>query len=174
MTTATLQCNSNATAMVMDGNGRCNGYAMATIAMERGSNGGGTPTSNSCHRRMLTRYGRASVHLELSSFGYKYGAPLYCLRDGFTYAHPLPPLDVRDLDHAPGHVSKFNGLSYLVRWPLLNPPGGRVNDNRWYDCDSDCNNEDVYRDDGGGVVDDDGKRGRQWMQSDEMMCSSTR
>jgi len=32
--------------------------------------------------------------------------------DGFTYARPLPPLDVRDLDRAPGHVSKFNGLSY--------------------------------------------------------------
>jgi len=46
------------------------------------------------------------------SFGYKYGAPPHRLRDGFTYARPLPPLYMRDLDHVLGHVSKFNGLSY--------------------------------------------------------------
>jgi len=38
--------------------------------------------------------------------------PPHRSRDDFTYARPLPPLDVRDLDRAPGHVSKFNGLSY--------------------------------------------------------------
>ena len=38
--------------------------------------------------------------------------PPHRSREGFTYAHPLLPLGVRDLDRAPGHVSKFNGLSY--------------------------------------------------------------
>jgi len=61
---------------------------------------------------MLTHYVRESAHLELSSSGYKYGAPPHRSREGFTYARPLPPLDVRDLDRAPRHVSKFNGLSY--------------------------------------------------------------
>ncbi|KAL3808397.1 hypothetical protein ACHAXA_009838 [Cyclostephanos tholiformis] len=69
---------------------------------------------------MLAHHGKASVHLELESFGYKYGAPPHA-RNGFTYTRPLPPLDIRDLDRALGHVSKFNGLSYLVRRSLLNP-----------------------------------------------------
>ena len=33
----------------------------------------------------------------------------------------MPPIDIRDLTRAPGHVSKFNGLSYLVKRSLLNP-----------------------------------------------------
>ena len=94
--------------------------------MERGGNSGGAPMSNGHHRGMLAHYGRASVHLELSSFEYKYGAAPHRLRDGFTYAHPLLTLDMRDLDRVSGHVSKFNGLSYLVRRSLLNPPGGRA------------------------------------------------
>jgi hypothetical protein len=61
---------------------------------------------------MLVHYVRESMHLELSSFGYRYVAPPHRSRNSFTYARPLPPLDVRDLDRAPGHVSKFNGLSY--------------------------------------------------------------
>jgi hypothetical protein len=81
-------------------------------AMERGGNGGGAPTSDGRHCGMLAHYVRESVHLELLSFGYKYGAPPHRSQDDFTYARPLPPLDVRDLDRTPGHVSKFNGLSY--------------------------------------------------------------
>ncbi|KAL7528775.1 hypothetical protein ACHAWF_002705 [Thalassiosira exigua] len=69
---------------------------------------------------MLAAFGKASIHVELVSFGYKYGAPSHS-RKGFTYAHPLPPIDVRDLDRAPGNVAKFNGLSYLVKRALLNP-----------------------------------------------------
>ena len=86
---------------------------------------------------MLAHHGKASVHLELESFGYKYGAPPHA-RNGFTYTHPLPPLDVRDIDRAPGHVSKFNGLSYLVRRSLLNPSrqdDGDENDEGWVEGD---------------------------------------
>jgi len=104
--------DGDAPATVMDGDGRSDGNATATTAMERRGDGGGAPTSDGRHRSMLAHYVRESVHLELSSFGYKYGAPPHRSQDGFTYAHPLLPLDVRDLDRAPGHVSKFNGLSY--------------------------------------------------------------
>ena len=77
------------------------------------------------------------------SFGYKYRAPPHRSRDAFTYARPLTPLYMRDLDRAPGHVSKFNGLSY---------------------------NNDIYGDDGwGGDDDDEGKGRRQGSQSDEAM-----
>ena len=74
---------------------------------------------------VLAHYDKAFIHLELMSFGYKYGAPSHA-RNGFTYTHPLPPLDIRDLDRAPGHISKFNGLQYLVRRSLLNP--SKLND----------------------------------------------
>ena len=69
---------------------------------------------------MLAPFGKASIHLEVVSFGYKYGAPSQS-RKGFTYSHPLPPIDVRDLDRAPGNVAKFDGLSFLVKRSLLNP-----------------------------------------------------
>ena len=69
---------------------------------------------------MLAPFEKAFVHLELVSFGFKYGAPSHS-KKGFTYAHPLPPIDTRDLERAPPHVAKFNGLSYLVKKALLNP-----------------------------------------------------
>ena len=69
---------------------------------------------------MLAPFEKAFIHLELVSFGFKYGAPSHS-KKGFTYAHPLPPIDARDLERAPAHVAKFNGLSYLVKKALLNP-----------------------------------------------------
>ena len=148
MTAATLRHNGNATATAIDGDGRCNGNAMATTAMERSSDGGGVLTSDGRHLGMLLHYGRASVHLELSSFGYKYSAP----PTSHGTASPMPaasrPWTCNDLDRALGHVSKFNSLSYLVRRSLLNPPGGRANDNRRCDCDGD--KDDIYGNNGGG------------------------
>jgi len=67
--------NSDATATVKDGDERCDGNLAATTATERGGNGGGAPASDGRHRGMLAQYVRESVHLEMSSFGYKYGAP---------------------------------------------------------------------------------------------------
>ena len=51
----------------------------------------------------------------------------------------------------PGHMSKFNGLLYLVRQSLLNPHGGRANDNcrRDCNCEGNCDDVNVYGDDGG-------------------------
>ena len=130
----------------MDNDGRCNGYVTATLAMEHGGNGDDTTMSNGCHCGMLAHYSRASVHLELLSFGYKYGAPPHRSWDSFTYARPLPPLDVHDLNRAPGHVLKFNSLLYLVRRSLLNPPRGHANDDHRRDCNGNCNNDDIYGD----------------------------
>ena len=101
--TAMLRHDGNTMATMMDGNGQCNGNATASTGMECGGHDGGAPTSggrqrrqrngdcdgqrwtvywqrdsdngNGCHRGMLARYGRAFVHFELSSVGYKYGAP---------------------------------------------------------------------------------------------------
>ena len=98
---------------------------------------------------MLARYSWAPVHLELSSFGYQYGAGPHCSQDGFTYACPLPTLDVRDLNRVPGHVLKFNGLSYLVRRSLLNPPRGRANNDRRRNCNGDWDDDDIYGNNGG-------------------------
>jgi hypothetical protein len=89
---------------------------------------------------MLAHYDKAFIHLELMSFGYKYGAPSHA-RNGFTYTHPLPPLDIRDLDRAPGHISKFNGLQYLVRRSLLNP--SKMNDDA--DIDNDEEDDDIMK-----------------------------
>ena len=104
--------DGDATVTVMDGIGRCNGNATAMTVTERGGNGGGAPMSDGHHRGMLAHYNWESMHLELSSFGYEYSAPPHRSWEGFTYAHPLLPLDVHDLDRVLGHVSKFNGLSH--------------------------------------------------------------
>ena len=52
--------DGDTTASVMDSNGRCDGNAMAMTAMQRGGDGGSTPTSDGRHRG-------ESVHLELLS-----------------------------------------------------------------------------------------------------------
>ena len=78
----------------MNDDGRCNGYTTAMTAMERGGDSNDTHTSNGRHRGMLARYGRASVHLELSSFGYKYGAPPPPLA-GRLYLRLPPPVPGR-------------------------------------------------------------------------------
>ena len=83
--------DGDTTVTVMDGIGRCNGNATAMTVTERGGNGGGAPMSDGHHRGMLAHYNWESVHLELSSFGYKYGAPPHRSRDGFTYAPPSRP-----------------------------------------------------------------------------------
>ena len=147
----TLRRDSNAAATVMDGHGRCDGYVTATTAMKHSGDSGGAPTSNGHHRGMLAHYSQTSVHLKLLSFGYKYGAAPHRSRDGFTYACPLPTLDVCDLDRVPGHVSKFNGLLYLAGQAVPpDPSGGHANNDRRRDCGSHCNEDDCDDDEGEG------------------------
>ena len=89
-TTATLRQDGNATATVMGDNGQGNGYTIAMTAMERVGDGDGAPTSNGHYRGMFARYGRTSVHLELSSFRYKYGTPLPPLTGRLHLRPPRP------------------------------------------------------------------------------------
>ena len=117
--------DGDAPATVMDGDGRSDGNATATTALERRGDGGGAPTSDGRHCSMLAHYVRESVHLELSSFGYKYRAPPHRSQDGFTYARPLPPLDVHGLDCVPGHVSKFNAYRTSMMSMVTMSGGGR-------------------------------------------------
>ena len=77
-------------------------------------------SSQNTNNGMLATYEKSFVHLELVSFGYKYGSPSHS-KKGFTYTHPLPPLDCRELEVVPDHVAKFHGLSYLVKKAMLNP-----------------------------------------------------
>ena len=94
---------------------------------------------NKCSNNgMLAPVGKAPIHVEIVSFGYKYGAPSHS-KKGFTHSHPLPPLDVRDLDRAPANVARFNGLSHLVKRALLNPSPSKDNESRqeWDEQDVD-------------------------------------
>eukprot|EP00956_Cyclotella_meneghiniana_P021683 scaffold39746_cov74-Cyclotella_meneghiniana.AAC.11 len=77
-------------------------------------------SSQNTNNGMLAPYEKSFVHLELVSFGYRYGSPSHS-KKGFTYTHPLPPLDCRELEVVPDHVAKFHGLSYLVKKAMLNP-----------------------------------------------------
>ncbi len=60
---ATLRRNGNATATMMDGNGRCDSNATATTAMERSGDDGGAPTSGGRQRRQ--RYGTTATQRRL-------------------------------------------------------------------------------------------------------------
>ena len=62
------------------------GQALMTVA-----DGGGTLTSDGRHRGMLAHYVRESVHLELSSFGYKYRAPPTARRTASPTPAPSRP-----------------------------------------------------------------------------------
>jgi len=75
--------------------------------------------SKSENNGMLAHFNKASINLELVSFGYKYGGP--SKKGGFSYTNPLPSIDIRDLDRCPGNYGKFNGLSSYVKKALLNP-----------------------------------------------------
>jgi RNase adaptor protein for sRNA GlmZ degradation len=66
---------------------------------------------------MLAPRGKAPIHVEFISFGYKYGAP--SSREGWSYSQPLPPQDCRNLPRAPHHVARLSGLSYQVKRVLL-------------------------------------------------------
>jgi len=75
--------DGDTTATVMDGNGWCDGNAMAMTAMQRGGDGGRAPTSDGRHRGK-------SVHLELlSSLGTSMVTPPPLM--GGLHQRPPPP-----------------------------------------------------------------------------------
>ena len=67
---------------------------------------------------ILAPQGKAPIHLEIISFGFKYGAPSEA-REGWSHANPLAPIDCRLLPRCPHHVAKLSGLSFKVKCSLL-------------------------------------------------------
>jgi len=67
---------------------------------------------------MLAPNGKAPIHVQLVSFGYKYSVPPQA-RDGWSHSNPLSPMDCRDLPRAPHYVAKLSGLSFKVKQALL-------------------------------------------------------
>ncbi len=70
------------------------------------------------HSGMLAPNGKAPIHIELVSFGYKYSVPSQA-RDGWSHSNPLSPIDCRDLPRCPHFVSKLSGLSFKVKRAML-------------------------------------------------------
>jgi hypothetical protein len=64
----------------------------------------------------LGQHGKASIHVEFTSFGYFHGAPP---SQGWSHAHPLPPIDCRALATVPHHMQRQDGYSPMVRKILL-------------------------------------------------------
>ena len=78
------------------------------------------PRQNESHG-VLAPHGKAPIHIELVSYGHRYGVPPEAAgKGGYSRSRPLPPFDVRDLKRAPHHVAKLSGLSHHVKRELLN------------------------------------------------------
>jgi len=67
---------------------------------------------------MLAPNGKAPIHIQLVSFGYKYSVPPQA-RQGWSHSNPLSPIDCRDLPRAPHYVAKLSGLSFKVKQAIL-------------------------------------------------------
>lgn len=67
---------------------------------------------------MLAPNGKAPIHIEIISFGFKYSVPARA-REGWSHANPLAPIDCRSLPRCPHHVAKLSGLSFKVKRTLL-------------------------------------------------------
>lgn len=67
---------------------------------------------------MLASNGKAPIHVEVVSFGYKYSVPPQA-RDGWSHSNPLSPIDCRDLPRCPHYVAKLSGLSHKVKRAML-------------------------------------------------------
>uniref|UniRef100_A0A7S2LR62 Uncharacterized protein n=1 Tax=Leptocylindrus danicus TaxID=163516 RepID=A0A7S2LR62_9STRA len=81
------------------------------------SNRSNTNNKNSRSRGALVPNGKAPIHVDFTSFGYKYGCPSSA---GWSHVQPLAPLDCRALPRASHRVSKLSGLSHHVKRELLN------------------------------------------------------
>ena len=78
------------------------------------------PRQNESHG-VLAPHGKAPIHIELVSYGHRYGVPPEAAgKGGYSRSRPLPSFDVRDLKRAPHHVAKLSGLSHHVKRELLN------------------------------------------------------
>lgn len=73
------------------------------------------------YNNRLTLYGKAPIHVEVTSFGYMHGVPSDVRSGGWSHAHPLAPVDCRsDLPQVPHYMARQDGLSPHVKRALLN------------------------------------------------------
>jgi hypothetical protein len=90
----------------------------------------------------LGQHGKAPIHVELTSFGYKYGAPGASKRQqGWSHAQPLAPFDCRDiLQPVPSYLAWRDGLNGQVKRALLSAADIN-NNNKSKDIDNDDNDD---------------------------------
>jgi len=86
----------------------------------------------------LAPNGKAPIHIELVSFGFKYSVPPQA-REGWSHSNPLSPIDCRDLPRCPHYVAKLSGLSYKVKRTMLSM---RVEEDEEGDIDNDTSAKD--------------------------------
>lgn len=84
-----------------------------------------TPTQNN---GMLAPNGKAPIHIEVVSFGFKYSVPPQA-REGWSHSNPLSPIDCRDLPRCPYYVAKFSGLSHKVKRAMIRLEDENVEEN---------------------------------------------
>ena len=72
------------------------------------------------YNNRLTLEGKAPIHVQVTSFGYIHGVPSEVRSGGWSHAHPLSPMDCRDLPQVPHYMGRQDGLSPHVKRALLN------------------------------------------------------
>lgn len=72
------------------------------------------------YNNRLTLQGKAPIHVEVTSFGYTHGVPPELRSGGWSHAHPLAPMDCRDLPQVPQYMMRQDGLSPAVKRVLRN------------------------------------------------------
>lgn len=87
------------------------------------------------YNNRLMLQGKAPIHVEVTSFGYIHGVPSDVRSGGWSHAHPLSPIDCRDLPQVPHYMARQDGLSPAVKRALLNARNvDDVRDNSVREC----------------------------------------
>jgi len=98
----------------------------ATVSTKQDKIKGNTSNQINDLNGMLAPNGKAPIHIQLVSFGYKYSVPPQA-REGWSHSNPLSPMDCRDLPRAPHFVAKLSGLSFKVKQALLRECHNKTN-----------------------------------------------
>lgn len=79
------------------------------------------PTTPQPTESRLGQHGKAPIHVQVTSFGFRHGVPadLKSASTGNSYSHPLSVFDVRDLAPVPRYLAWMDGTSGAVRTALI-------------------------------------------------------
>lgn len=100
----------------------------STIGIDTSDQGGRNALADtSCGDNRLVLHGKAPIHVEFVSFGFRHGAP-FELRQGWSHALPLPAWDTRESlpTQVPPYLAWQDGLSGAVRRALLMADGSTL------------------------------------------------